>query len=476
MIKKKTKELPKVEPVKIKPLFGLKPGLWLTIAYGLAILVIIFVVALLPDIIDGHKRITFTSNAGTAAVYLDGVYQGGTPFTRSVKSGTYQVSYQVNGVEIDSFTLKVGHPVFLNWLFPRVQKVESTAVLNDEAFAALTKELLEDASAYSAVLEYDTAHRYPEIFSQYAQSILSSSHAQDSKAFEAALLYVTTDEMGDDSVNATATIGINLITPYEILKSGKGSTVGIADSATPVVTATATQLDAGSFAIDGYTISAADFSNGRVVDSSYPAVLEAGVQVHTDAFNISTYCITEAQYSAFMAQNPYWSRDNKDALVSAGLVDEYYLDGVDFSTATAARPVRNISWHAASAFCGWLSGVTGRNVSLPTENQWIAASLTDTEGGYQKSLMPSASEGSPAAMLGGVWEMTSTRLIPLSRIVADFQVERANGIMDSYGIQNDMVVKGGSYVNTAGSVDRYTVGATARYFCSPYMGFRIVWN
>ena len=152
MIKKKNKELPKVEPVKIKPLFGFKPGLWLTIAYALAILVIIFVVALLPDIVNGHKRVTFTSNAGTAAVYLDGVYQGGTPFTRSVKSGTYEVSYKVNGVEIDSFTLKVGHPVFLNWLFPRTQKVESTAALNDAAFTALTKELLEDASAYSAVL------------------------------------------------------------------------------------------------------------------------------------------------------------------------------------------------------------------------------------------------------------------------------------------------------------------------------------
>ena len=476
MIKKKNKELPKVEPVKIKPLFGLKPGLWLTIAYALAILVIIFVVALLPDIVNGHKRVTFTSNAGTAAVYLDGVYQGGTPFTRSVKSGTYEVSYKVNGVEIDSFTLKVGHPVFLNWLFPRTQKVESTAALNDAAFTALTKELLEDASAYSAVLEYDTTHRYPEIFSQYAQSIQTSSHAQDSKAFEAALLFVTTDEMGTDSVNATATIGINLITPYEILRSGKGSTVGTADSTAPVVTATTTELEDGWYAIEGYTISAADFSNGRVVDSSYPAVLEAGVQVHTDGFNIATYCITESQYSTFMAQNPKWARDNKSALVAEGLVDEYYLDGVDFSTATAARPVRNISWNAATAFCEWLSGITGRNVYLPSENQWIAASLTDTEGGYQKSLMPSASEGSPSAMLGGVWEMTSTMFIPLSRIVADFQVDRANEILESYGVQTDMVVKGGSYVNAAGSVDRYTVGAASRSFCSPYMGFRIAWN
>ena len=475
-MKNKRKELPKVEPVKIKPLFGLKSGLWLTIAYSLAILVIIFVVALLPDIIDGHKRVTFTSSAGTAAVYLDGVYQGGTPFTRSVKSGMYSVSYRVNGVEIDSFTLTVGHPVFLNWLFPRVQKVESTAALNDDAFDALTKELLEDAAAYSAVLEYDTAHRYPGIFSQYAQSIRTSTHAQDSKAFEAALLFVTTDEMGTDSVDATATIGINLITPYEILTSGKGSTVGVADSTTPVVTATPAQLDAGLFAVDGYSIQAADFSNGRVVDSSYPAVLEAGVQVHTDTFSIGTYCITESQYSAFMAQNPEWSRDNKSTLVAEGLVDEYYLDGVDFSTATAARPVRNISWNAANAFCSWLSDVTGGNVFLPTENQWIAASLTDTEGGYQKSLMPSASEGSPSAMLGGVWEMTSTRLIPLSRIAADFQVERANDILDSYGVLTDMVVKGGSYVNSAGSVDRYTVGAASRSFCSPYMGFRIAWN
>ena len=72
--------------------------------------------------------------------------------------------------------------------------------------------------------------------------------------------------------------------------------------------------------------------------------------------------------------------------------------------------------------------------------------------------------------------MTSTRLIPLSRIAADFQVERANDILDSYGVLTDMVVKGGSYVNSAGSVDRYTVGAASRSFCSPYMGFRIAWN
>ncbi|MBR4426874.1 MAG: hypothetical protein IKS77_04155, partial [Spirochaetales bacterium] len=71
---KNKKDLPKVEPVKIKPLFGMRPGLWLTIAYALAILVIVFAVCFLPDIISGSNRVTFTSDAGTAAVYVDGAY------------------------------------------------------------------------------------------------------------------------------------------------------------------------------------------------------------------------------------------------------------------------------------------------------------------------------------------------------------------------------------------------------------------
>ena len=155
---------------------------------------------------------------------------------------------------------------------------------------------------------------------------------------------------------------------------------------------------------------------------------------------------------------------------------EYYLDGVDFSSATANRPVHNISWYAALAFCNWLSDVSGKNVSLPSENQWIAASLTDTEGGFQKSLMPSASEGYPAAMLGGVWEMTSTRFIPLARISSDAQIENVNAVLDLYGIGTDMVVKGGSYVNDKSEVDKYTIGIITRTFCSPYMGFRVVWD
>ena len=473
-MKKSRKELPKVEPVKIKPLFGLKPGVWLSIAYLIAILLIFFLVAILPDIIDGHKRVTFTSEAYNAAVYVDDVYQGGTPFTRKIASGTHQVSYRVNGYEIDSFTIKVGRPVLFNWLFPRTQSVSSGATLTKDAFDALSKELLADANAYSAVLEYDDVHRYNRIFTDYAKCIATSAYASDTSALEAALLFVDTPEMYEDAKTALEILDLKLNIPYSTLKEGK--TIGTA-AEEQVLSAGKSDLKTDFFTLEGFSIPEADFSNGKTVEATYPALIEAGAVVHTDSFFIGAYCVTEYQYAQFISQNPKWAAENKQNLIAEGLVDEYYLDGVSTSlSAVTNKPVRNISWYAAQAFCTWMSSITGKNVYLPTEDQWIAASLTDTEGGFQRSLMPSAAEKSPAAMLGSVWEMTGTYFIPMARIADESSLIKTIGTLEDLDIQVDMVVKGGSYVSNMNSIDCYSVGSTYRSLCSDYMGFRITWN
>jgi len=470
---RRKKDLPKVDPVKIKPLFGLRPGLWLTIAYTLALLAVIFLVCMLPDIINGTKRVTFESAVGTAAVYVDDVYQGGTPFTRKIASGTHNVSYRVNGQEIDSLTLKVGHPVFLNWLFPRTQTVTSNAQLTEAAFEALTAEFLQDVSSYSAILEYDSAHRYPEIFTSYANAIAGGDFRTNSRAYETATMFLTTDEMYEDAVNAENIIGINLLILYP---QKDGSKVGkAADS--PALKATKTSLSAGTLQIEGFSIPEADFVNGRVTDPTYPEILEAGTDVHTDAFNIGAYCITEYQYAVFVSKNPKWAASNKASLITEGLVDDYYLSGITLSTTVkSTRPIRNISWNAAQAFCRWLSDESGKNVYLPSQDQWTAAALTDQDMGFQKSLVPSEAEGAPSAMLGGVWEMTSSPVIPLARIFTQDWIERAEEILEKYDVQTDMVVKGGSYISNMSDVDIYTVGTTYRSLCSDFMGFRIAWN
>lgn len=470
---KKKKELPQVEPVKIQPLFGLKPGVWLTMAYILAIIVILFVIGIVPDIINGSKRVEFTSAAYNAAVYVDGIYEGGTPFTRKISSGTHEVVYKVNGNEIDSFTVKVGHPVFFNWLFPRTQKVSSDATLTREAFTALSKELLVDANSYGAILEYDDVHRYADIFTSYAKTIKGSAYEKDTGALEAAFLFITTTAMYEDALNAIDILGLDIkLDASKVFGNAPASTLGTSTE-NPTLQAVPSTLKTDALEIAGFEIPSATFSNGRNVESSYPAVKEAGKVVSTESFNIAAVCVTENQWAYFVNENPQWSVSNKDALIEQGLVDEYYLDGVTLSlTVASSKPVRNISWYAAKAFCSWLSEKSGRDVDLPTEDQWIAATLTGAGEGYQKSLMPSIESSIPSAMLGGVWELTDTSYVPLSRI-SDYDAQSCIAELDA---NVDVVVKGGSYVNSAGDVDVFTVGTTYRNMCSDFMGLRIVWN
>lgn len=470
---KKKKELPQVEPVKIQPLFGLKPGVWLTIAYSLAIIVILFIIGIVPDIIDGSKRVEFTSAAYNAAVYVDGIYEGGTPFARKIASGTHEVTYKVNGNEIDSFTVKVGHPVFFNWLFPRTQKVSSDATLTQEAFVALSKELLEDANSYGAILEYDDVHRYADIFTTYAKTVKGSAYEKDTTALQGALLFITTKEMYEDALNAIDILGLDIkLDASKVFGNDASSTLGTS-IANPTLQAVPSSLRTDVLEISGFEVPSATFSNGRTVESSYPAVKEAGKVVSTESFNIAAVCITENQWAHFVSENPQWSVTNKERLVEQGLVDEYYLDGVTLSLTVASnKPVRNVSWYAAKAFCSWLSEKSGKSVDLPTEDQWIAATLTGADEGYQKSLMPSVESTSPSAMLGGVWEFTDTSYVPLSRI-SDYD---AQACIEELDANVDVVVKGGSYVNSAGDVDVFTVGTTYRNMCSDFMGFRIVWN
>lgn len=467
----KKKELPEVEPVKIKPLFGLKPGVWLTIAYALAIILIIFFLGILPGIKDGFKRVTFRSDIGNCAVYVDGKYKGGTPFTTKIPSGLHDVSYQVNGVEIDNFKLSIGHPFFFTWLFPRHEDVYSYAQINVEAFNALSKELLEDAVAYSAVLDYDDTHRYAPIFTTYAKALASSQFKSDTSALFAALSFVTTQEMYDDASNALSILGLKASIPFSSL-DGKAS-VGVQDELPIQGKAVAERLKTDLVVIDGFRISQSTFSNGRSVTASYPEVNEAGNTVTVPSFCISAICVTENMYANFVAQNPQWALSNKDNLIAQGLVDEYYLDGVTLSlSVSSSRPVRNVSYYAAKAFCKWLSELSGKEIFLPTEDQWIAAALCDTDGGYQKSLMPTIESSYPSAMLGSVWEMTSTPYIPMARI----QDNNATEAFERFSVDCDVVIKGGSYVNSPSEIDVYSVGVAYPSLCNDFMGFRIAWN
>jgi sulfatase modifying factor 1 len=101
-------------------------------------------------------------------------------------------------------------------------------------------------------------------------------------------------------------------------------------------------------------------------------------------YYIAKYEIRNDEYNEFVADSGYcdltlWSEDGWKYIQSENRIrpvgwiesDEPWAN-CSLSN-TPDRPINNITWYEAEAYCNWLSRKTGENYSLPTEAQWERA-------------------------------------------------------------------------------------------------------
>ena len=143
--------------------------------------------------------------------------------------------------------------------------------------------------------------------------------------------------------------------------------------------------------------------------------------VRIESFYLGSTEVTNASFQQFVAESPDWSPSNKTDLIQKGLVTDTYLQDWKSGAPPAGAanlPVSSISWHAAAAYCQWLThrvqaSLPGFVARLPSEAEWEWAA----RGGIARDALPARREtGRSGVLQAGNHRAVSGRHIRAQRL------------------------------------------------------------
>jgi gamma-glutamyl hercynylcysteine S-oxide synthase len=523
--------------VKLKPILGMRPGVYLTVLYGIAVLLLVYLLLFLPGIVKYGEYRDVVSNPPHAAVSVDGVYAGSTPCRIFVKHGDRVIEVSRPYYTPASFPQKIGGRVFFTLIVPQVKKITTTLPVAD--LPGLVKHALADLQKNPEI---------STIVSETAQAAGAPEARQELYDFVSNSMFVVTGESQlKQVILAAARTASNggMLTPssyvnlvqnliqfkqkYDNVPSWLLLTLSRASgnklAATPWLKG---YFAAYRDALSGYykpsALGPTGGGGGTISLQGIPfrsvpsGVLVMGRDENVDAlgrtviallphpvsieqFYLGATEVTNAQYQAFVSETPEWAVENRQALVQKGLASDGYL-----ATWTAGRfpqgggqlPVTGVSWNAAQAYVRWLdtrgaSSLPGYHAALPTEAQWEWAArgglrgMPYPRGGapgdavlYKKGITgPSdAGTGEPNGyglrdMIGNVWEWCADPFSWSAELFTSLDPRQNAVLQRALPESPDHVVRGGSWANQPGADKVYTRGYQPSEWCTPYLGFRV---
>lgn len=423
--------------------FGLRPGIYLSVLYGILLLLLFLFIFFLPGLRNPGERVTIRSIPSGAAVFINDHYYGTSPLEAHVSKGEAQIRLEKSGYHFEDREIQLGNRLFASRFFPKQREivVDYSDFDVEKRFAELFKEV----SAYSLVDTYLENYQAPPLISNLAQEMVEIGTMAETAMYDK--LFMLTPLLGNPTIFQDLYNGYTIIRgdgfseksdeespdqdvselianladasglsrDHIRLAAGiddKGSEVREGEQHMPWEKATALQSPSrfqpdqlsGPFSfgdiqfipLQGGEISIGDALQGEQIESCYIADRE----------------ITVGLYRDFLEESPEWREENKETLISKGLADKEYLShwaagewaagndggsGSESGSGTAAdtTPISGISYYAAEAFCVWLDAkLSAANllpspatlgegeewrVRLPSEAEWELARLRNGE-------------------------------------------------------------------------------------------------
>ena len=467
-------QLPDVEPVVLKSFGSMRPGVYILIALIGILVLAFFIVFFLHGLTTNKSYITFKTNLNGIAIYQDGSYLGSTDGSvYRTTSGEHEYSFFYNGIELGSLHHNVKRYYFATFFRRPLQEIEYLFNANSESEAVFTNSFAENIAIWSKHLNYDERYHFPPLYSEFAQNASVLGFKDISSVWLYGAMHITSNTLYEDYLKGKSILdesGIKYMSS-ELSELEKLIPTLLSESSSSVVKASSNEKIKGKRDGEFFYYTSTALNMGEDTLLRYPETNTYPISLEVPAFGISAVVVSEYEYALFAEENPMWKKSNKDNLIQAGLADENYLNGITLNTNSySTKPIRNISYYAAEAYCSWLSQKSGKNIVLPTEAEWTVAALSAADQKYTKGLISTSSDlSSPMNMMGQLWEYTSSAYIPHAR-VSGYKV--AENLASEFPY-DDIILKGGSYINDESKITTSTVGVSSKNTCSEYVGFRI---
>jgi hypothetical protein len=361
--------------VKFKPIFGIRPGVYLTILYSFILLVIIFLLFLYPGLKNPGAVLVIKTEPAGAAVRIDGVYRGTAGSKLPVKKGIHIIEAVMPGFESQSAVYEIPSRLIGSLFFPLRENIFFTMELMNpaDAFAVYAS----DYAAWTFAVEPTSSWQIPLSLSEGAyrtgnskinnnemqQVLLAASNFAGTKASMRDLIRakILLDNCGG-APSPTALIG-SISGIFEFLSE--------APDGAKWLSKVLPREQAAVIEASGWYKNQAAIPPKPETGSPSGSFQTAGLNFvrFSSGFMISETPVSRALFETFLNDVPEWKEHQ---------IDYYQQEISSYPWEIDRNVITGVTWYAAQAFCKWMTtnlpaSMAGMEVRLPTEDEWSTA-------------------------------------------------------------------------------------------------------
>ncbi|MDR2371133.1 MAG: PEGA domain-containing protein [Treponema sp.] len=369
------------DEVRLAPVLGIRPGVYLAVLYAFIILVILFFVFFFPGLSRPGSIAAVRSEPEGAAFYVDGVYMGAAPCKIFVPRGKHEITISLPGFTPFVKEVEFRGRLFASAVFPLIHPVVTT--LETEDPGAVFADTAADFAGWTFAGEPTAAYQIPLALSEgaYRAARPGATELRETMngVMEASARFALTRASLRDLARAKALSdnGGLAPSPVSILRSAEEGLAWLRanpggrawlGAVLPEETAgawLASGTDAKTDDAEAFTAAGRRYVKGTPLIHILPKDRPDGSR---EEFWIFETAVPSSLFMQFLAENP------RRTETAANAADE-------------DAPVTGVSWYAAEAFCSWFTGLlppemAGYEARLPSEAEWEAAYSAEFDRNY----------------------------------------------------------------------------------------------